>query len=115
MEEAFKTQIIQVFAANRAFSRAITAAAINAQSGDSFPYFVVPSFELFAHEARKLSGSEVFMYAPIVEDAPAWSRFATETSAQWLQESKAILDALEPGLNRSMEKTPTSVSNTIWR
>jgi hypothetical protein len=114
MRDAFKTQIVQVFAANRAFSRAITAAAINAKSSDSFPYFVVPSFEVFAHEARKLSGSEVFMYAPIVEDAPAWSRFATQTSAQWLQESKTIFDALEPGLNRSMEHAPASVSNTIW-
>ncbi|MDG6999173.1 MAG: hypothetical protein JRN15_08675 [Nitrososphaerota archaeon] len=78
----------------------------DSSNGDSvsveFPYFVVPGFEAYAHEARTQAGFEMIQYAPIANNVQQWINFSQATRT-WIDESRQIYDDLNPGENRAAE------------
>ena len=107
IQDNFEYQVANIFAANRALSRAIsTNAMTHTLNGNlisvEFPYFIVPGFEAYAYQARTQAGLEMIQYAPIANDVQQWINF-TETTRTWIDESKQIYDDLNPGANRAAE------------
>ena len=87
----------------QAFSRAITAAAL--QTNASWPLVAPEMFEVLGHSTRQNSGLEALMFSPIVqaEDVPAWSTFAVEQGKHWLRQSHQL--ALQASTSGNLKPT----------
>jgi len=57
-----------------------------------FPFVTLPSFEVPAGHARKVSGVVSILYAPLVQDEQAWLDYARAHTA-WVNMSRAIVSA----------------------
>ena len=86
---------------------------LSPQHEGEFPYFAVPSFEAKAFETRKQATFEMITYAPIATVESSWLNHSQE-SRGWLDESKYLLDQLEPGSSRSSEPIAPPFDDVIW-
>ena len=111
IQGVYRYQVYSIFEANRALSRAISTAASEHEA--EFPYFAIPSFEAKAHEARIQAGFEVVVYGPVAPKIEPWLEFA-QASRGWLDESKVMYDALEPGQNRSDEPATPMLPDAVY-
>ena len=78
---------VQVF---QSLSETITTSSIT--RNETFPFVVVPNFEVLAHNARVLSGTELIAFTPLVSDADKykWYQFSSENQG-WVKESRDYL------------------------
>jgi hypothetical protein len=113
IEDNVKAQVADIFEANRAMSRSITSSAFALGANFHFPHFSVPAFESLAHEARHQGGFEVVMYAPISNRMTEWLNFTQETRG-WIDTSKELYDALEPGEDGASEPPVAPLPDTVW-
>jgi len=86
------------FGVIRSFSKSVTVAAET--SVEIFPFFTMPFFEVQGEEARKISGAEVVLFAPLVKtsDKLRWEDYSVAKQS-WLQEGLTYrgLPNVDPG------------------
>lgn len=62
------------------------------ERNETFPFVTVPKFEVLAHNARVLSGSELIAFTPLVNDRDKYEWYAYSNKHQgWVTESRNYL------------------------
>lgn len=84
----------------------------NSNNG-AFSYYWVRNYETHAHETRQRSMLRNIAYAPIVRNVKEYMQFA-EQSKNWYEESKFLIDKLEPGSSRSKEPVRRILDPFMW-
>jgi hypothetical protein len=111
IRDSSEKQFKELSIAYRQMADTITASAVS--RGETFPYVKVPLFEVPAQNTRKLSGTEMFAWVPLVLDRKEWVRYSIQEQGWW-DESREIAESGKNMLLHQTSYSNESLRQFIW-